>query len=124
MAEFQKPERTWRNKFGDAFRGVAVGMRGQSSFLAHLVIAVFVLAFGVWLGLTRTQWAIIVLCITVVLAAEFFNRGLELLAKAIDTSFNPVIRDALDVASAAVLTCSLGAALAGSLVLIGELLAR
>ena len=51
-----------------------------------------------------------------VLAAEMFNSALESLARAITDRPHPLVRDALDIASAAVLVTALGAAAVGLLI--------
>ena len=38
------------------------------------------------LRIDRTQWCVLVLCITIVLTAEMFNSALEHLARAVDRS--------------------------------------
>ena len=40
----------WIRKFGNAFRGVRTGIRGQNSFVVHLPMGVLVVAAGVWLA--------------------------------------------------------------------------
>lgn len=106
---------SWRRKFHHAFRGFKCGIRGQSSFAVHFFVAAMVMAAGVTLGLTLTRWLIVLLCITLVLAAEMFNSALEHLARAINDSYDPHLRDALDIGSAAVLITAVGAALIGGL---------
>jgi diacylglycerol kinase (ATP) len=65
----------------------------------------------------------LVLCITVVQAAELFNSALECLAKAIDTNHNPHIADALDLAGGAVLVTAIGAATVGAIVFVARAIA-
>ena len=107
----------WVRKFACAFRGVAVGVRGENSFVVHGVATAAVLAAGVWLQLPQLQWLLLVLCIATVLSAELFNSALERLARAISAEDHPDIRDALDVASAAVLIAAVGAAIVGLVLL-------
>jgi len=111
-------KRTWVAKFRDAFRGVREGVSEQHSFAAHFTIAALVLTAA---GLLRidslTEWAILILCITVVLTAEMFNSSLESLALAITDETHPHIRDALDIGSAAVLLAAIGSAVIGILIL-------
>lgn len=115
--EFHAPDRTWRQKFRDAFRGVKLGIHDQSSFYFHFLAAAAVLAAAAFLRLNLIAWAVLVLCISSVLAAEMFNTALEHLAKAVDRSHNPHIANSLDIGSAAVLMASLGAAAAGAILL-------
>jgi len=113
---------SWRAKFSHAFRGVRRGIMGQSSFRVHLPAAIVVLIVGFSLPLSRTDLAILCLCITGVLAAELMNSALESLAQAITREHDPRIADALDIASGAVLVTAIGAAWVGSIVLLLPLL--
>jgi len=111
--------RSWKQKFADAFRGLREGVRAGSSFLAHFFIAAAVLLAAAALRMDALQWSVLLLCITGVLAAEMFNSALESMARAITAEENPHIRDALDIASGAVLTAALGSVAVG-LVLFGH----
>ena len=119
----EKPrrKRSWPKKFADAFRGVWVGVRGQSSFRVHFFFAAAVIACAVGMGMPRVEWCVLLLCIALVLTAELFNSALELLAKAITDEHDPRLADALDIGSAAVLVASIGAALVGSILFLHRL---
>lgn len=108
----------WFEKFARAFRGVGVGVgaagRGSwrtNSFLVHLPAAVGIVVCGLISNLSSIEWCVLTFCIVAVFSAELFNTSLEFLARAIDEQDNPWIRDALDVASGAVLVVSCGAAI-------------
>lgn len=118
--ERKRSVRTWSAKFGDAFRGLALGLRGQSSFHVHLLIAILVLLAAAALGLDVVRWLVLLLCITLVLTAELFNSALELLAKAVTAQEDPHVGSALDVAAAAVLVASAGAAMIGAIVFLSH----
>jgi len=111
-------ERSWSVKFGDAFRGIKLGIRGQSSFFVHFFVAAAVVAAGVVLGVDLVEWCLLLLCITGVLTAEMFNSALEHLARAVDRSENRHLGSALDIGSAAVLTASIGASLVGAIIFV------
>ena len=87
----------------------------------ELVLFVGVIAAALAMGMTLVEWAILLVCVTAVLTAEMFNSALESLARALDKSSNPHIRDALDIASAAVLVCAVGAAVVGALIFLRKL---
>lgn len=115
-------QRTWSEKFGDAFHGVKAGVRGQSSFFVHFFVAALVLAAAAALGVrSLAEWGVLLLCITVVLSAEMFNSAIESLARAITRDVDPHVGTALDIGSAAVLLASIGAALVGSILLANRL---
>ncbi len=115
-------DRSWTNKFGDAFHGLKEGVRGQSSFFVHLFAAAAVIVAAIVLRIDDpTQWCLLLLCIAVVFSAEMFNSALESLAKAITDQFDPHVRTALNVGSAAVLIASIGAALVGAIIFLTRL---
>jgi diacylglycerol kinase len=103
-------------KFTDAFRGLARAVRTQSSFAVHLAVAAAVVAVAAILRVTPVEWCLLVAAIGGVLAAELFNTAVEALSRALDAGHHPRIRDALDIASAAVLVASLTAATIGMIV--------
>ncbi|MDG2382846.1 MAG: diacylglycerol kinase [Pirellulaceae bacterium] len=112
-----KRNSSWSHKFLCAFRGLRIGSQGQSSFFVHLPMACFVLAAAAQLRVTTIEWCVLVLCITIVIAAELINGALETIARAITLEHNSHIRDALDIGSAAVLVAALGSVVVGGLIL-------
>ena len=107
----------WSKKFGYALRGCIVAFRQEDSFAVHLPMAFMVLAYGIMVGLGRTEWLLLVLCVAIVISAELFNSSIERLATTITQEVHPSIRDALDMAAGAVLVVSIGAALVGLIIL-------
>ena len=109
--------RHWSAKFLHAFRGLRLGVKGQSSFAAHFVMAVLVVVAAVILQVPAVHWLLLLLCITMVLSAEFFNSALEWLAQAITEIHDDRIGNALDIGSAAVLITAIGSAIVGITIL-------
>lgn len=110
-------KRSLIRRFGSAFRGWRRGVRAESNFFVHLFVAALVVAAGLVLGVSWLEWCLLALCIASVLAAEMFNTALEHLAKAVTREHDEMIRDALDISSAAVLLTAIGAAVVGLTVL-------
>lgn len=106
----------WIAKFGNAFRGLASGVAGESSFLVHCGAAATVVVAGFICRLSLVHWSLVVLCIGTVLAAELFNTALERLTRVIVDTHDERIGTALDIASAAVLVIAIAAAVCGALV--------
>ena len=119
----ERASRTWAAKFRDAFRGVAIAVRGSSSFAVHLIAAVAVIGAAAALNLERLEWCILCGCIAAVLAAESLNSALESLARAVSDQYHPRVRDALDMGSGAVLVAALGAAAIGAMIFLPRLVA-
>jgi diacylglycerol kinase len=115
--------RPWTRKFADAFRGLKRAVRSQSSFAVHLAVAACVVAVAAVLGVSAGEWCLLAGAIAMVLAAEIFNSSVESLARALGPGWNPRVRDALDMASGAVLVVACGAAVIGLIVFGSRLVA-
>ena len=115
MASFG--HRGWGEKFKTAFLGVKTGMVGQSSFYIHVPVAIMVVALMLMLRLDCFRCGILLICIANVIGFELLNSALEKLAKAIDQEFNEWVRDALDIASAAVLVVAMFSVVVGVIIL-------
>lgn len=63
--------------FRFAFTGITEAIKAERNFKIHLVMALLAVLLGLIVGLTRIEWAIIVLVIFVILAAELFNSAIE-----------------------------------------------
>ena len=119
------PERYWAYKFRNAFRGTWQEVRQDRSFRVHFSFAAAVIVCAALLQITGNfsliEWCLLLVCITVVLAAEVFNSALEAMAKAITDERDPRIGAALDLGSAAVLIASIGAAVVGTIIFLFRL---
>ncbi|MDR2169930.1 MAG: diacylglycerol kinase family protein [Planctomycetaceae bacterium] len=111
---FKRNKRTWANKFRDAFYGLILSFKGQSSYHAHFAGAAGVILAAFLIGnFDVIRWSIIIICVAMVITTEMLNTSIENLAKAITKKYNPKIKLALDIASGAVLLISFGAAITG-----------
>ena len=119
--EFKPTPHTFVNKFRFAFRGIAVGGRSQSSFVVHLVAATLVIGFGAWLQSNSGRMVPTRVMHCDCRALELINSSIESLARAIDRQHNENLRDALDIASGAVLVGAIGTAVVGVMILLPRL---
>ena len=108
--------RAWSRKFADAFRGCSRAFRSQSSFAVHVTVAVAVVIVAAVFRVTAVEWCLLALAIGGVLVAEVFNTAIESLARGPGSRRHPRLRDALDMASAAVLVAAGTAAVVGLIV--------
>jgi diacylglycerol kinase len=113
----RRQRRPWRAKFGDAARGVKLGVRGHSSFFVHFFCTALVVAAGVALECSVVEWGLLFGCIGTVLTAELFNSALETLFHGLDADTKQRLSGVLDIAAGAVLLASVTAAVVGALVL-------
>ena len=110
--------------FRHAFAGWWYMLRTQRNAWIHAVISTAVFALGLWLGLGRLEWALLVLTIGLVWMAEFVNTSLEAVVDLASPNLHPLAKVGKDVAAAAVLVGSLTAVLVGLLILGPPLWAR
>ncbi len=116
-SRWELPKRGWYKKFAHAFVGLFDGIDGQRSFIIHLPVALLVILLAAFFGISLERWCLLLICIAMVISAELFNSGIELLCKSISSEYDENIRRALNIASGAVLVLSIFAALIGSLIL-------
>ena len=110
--------------FQYAFAGWWYVLRTQHNAWIHAVATVCVFALGLWLGLSRIEWAILILAITAVWMTEFINTALEAIVDIASPEFHPLAKVAKDVAAAAVLVGACAAVLIGLLIMGPPLWAR
>ena len=103
--------------FKYAFSGVSHVLRTQPNARIHLSAALVVIVVGLWLGLNRTEWAIIALTIGSVLAAESLNTVAEAAVDLATGEYHPLAKTAKDVAAGAVLLMAITAVIVGLLIL-------
>ncbi|MFN4261857.1 MAG: diacylglycerol kinase [Gemmataceae bacterium] len=117
-----KPRRPWSGKFGDALRGLKLGIRGHSSFCVHFFFAALVIAAAIVLTCDLLEWCLLLGCIGLVLTAELFNSAIETLFRGLDEAAKARVAGCLDIAAGAVLLASGTALVVGLLVFVPRLL--
>jgi diacylglycerol kinase len=103
--------------FRYAFSGWAYVIRTQRNAWIHALISVAVFVVSFWLRLNRVEWAIIILTVALVWAAEFANTALEAVVDLASPEKHPLAKVGKDVGAAAVLIAALTAVLVGLLIL-------
>jgi diacylglycerol kinase len=104
--------RTFR-KFGCAFRGIAEAIRIENTFKFHLMAAIAAIVLGFLLRITPDEWAVLILVIGLVLAAEMFNTVVELLVRMMTHEHNRLARQLLDISAGAVLVSCIASVIVG-----------
>lgn len=104
------------DSFRYAFQGIADLIRTQPNTWIHSGISLVVVGAGFYFGLSRQEWAAIILCIAMVFALEAMNTALEYLTDLVSPGYHPLAGKAKDVAAAAVLLAAFGAAAVGLLI--------
>ena len=87
----------------------------------HCVAAITVIVAGFLVALTAWEWIVILVCVGLVISAECMNTALERLADRISPELHPLIKQAKDCGSAAVLVLAATASAVGLIVFIPKL---
>jgi diacylglycerol kinase len=115
LAALQKINRV--QSFRYAFAGLWHTLKTQRNAQIHVIIALIVVVLGLWLKISRTEWAIIILTMGFVLATEMLNTVAETAMDYATTDFDPQVKIVKDVAAGAVLVAAITAVMVGLLIL-------
>ncbi len=114
----------WLAKRARAFRHAGRGvilLLGEDHGRIHAVATVVVVLLGLWLGLSGTEWALLAICIALVLGAEAINSAVERVVDLVSPEWHALARDAKDLAAGAVLIMAIAAAVVGLIVFLPHL---
>ena len=103
--------------FGYAFAGIGYALKTQPNTWIHMIVTILCVIVGLWLGIERRDWALLVLTIAVVWAAELVNTAVESVVDMSMPDVHPLAKAAKDVAAGAVLVTAMGAIIVGLLIL-------
>lgn len=97
--------------FRVACEGILHAIRTERNMRLHLLSAMFVFIFAIWLQPTKLETLILLGWVIAVLSLELVNTAIERTVDLVTTDFHPLAKQAKDVAAGAVLVASIGAAM-------------
>ena len=107
--------------FQHAYQGIVAAVRTQRNLRFHFLAALGVLIAGLILGVSALEMAVLVLTICFIFVVEMLNTALEFVVDLVTKEYQPLAKLAKDISAGAVLVSSVGAVLAGLLVLADDL---
>ena len=119
-----QPRQSRAASFYHAFHGIWHVLRTQPNAWIHAVATASAIVLGLWLRLSRIEWAILALTIGLVWTAEFINTALEAAVDLASPDIHPLAKIGKDVGAAAVLVAAIISVVIGLLVLGPPLWAR
>lgn len=90
-----------------ALAGITYVVRTQRNIRIELMIALAATLAGVFFRITAVEWALVILCIGMVLSAELINTVVELAVDLLSPQFHPLAKIAKDAGAGAVLVAAL-----------------
>ena len=103
--------------FRHAFRGLFYVLKTQRNAWIHSGIAAVAFVLGIWLKISFSDWAVMILTTAMVFMAEFVNTSIEAVVDLASPNKHPLAKIGKDVGAAAVLVAAFAAVLVGLLVL-------
>lgn len=107
--------------FGYAFAGLRVFFLHENNARVHLLAALAAILVGFWLQISSIEWALVLLSIGSVWAAEAFNTALEKLCDLVEPDIHPRIKIIKDLAAAAVFFTAVMAACIGIIIFLPKI---
>ncbi|MCS1350474.1 diacylglycerol kinase family protein [Mechercharimyces sp. CAU 1602] len=100
----------WIAKLVKSFRFALEGLKytlvTQRNMRIHIVVALGVLFFSLFLPIKKTEVLLLFMAIVLVLVAELFNTVVEAVVDMVTKEYHPLAKVAKDVAAGAVLLCA------------------
>jgi diacylglycerol kinase (ATP) len=114
MADFTIAARI--KSVGYALAGIATMLRSQHNAWIHLAATIAVVLLAFWFAVSAAEWVALIIAVVIVWCAEALNTAFELLCDVASPEFHPLVKQAKDVAAAAVLIAAIGAMAVGLLI--------
>lgn len=104
--------------FADASKGLAYLFRSQFNARVELIITCLIIIAGFSFGISPAEWALVLLCVALVLGLEGINTAFEILADKLHPGSDPEIGKAKDVAAGAVFVATILSAVIGLVIFV------
>ncbi len=115
----KKEIRKLKDSFSFALRGLKLCIHGERNFRVHLTAAFYVTIFALMGQADAGQLAALCLCFGLTMSAELLNTAIERLCDKQASGYDMLVRDAKDIAAAAVFVCAAACVAVGVCIFIG-----
>lgn len=119
--EKPKKEKNFISSFNYAVEGIIYSLMSQNNMRAHYVFAVVVIIGMLFFDLTRVEFALVFVSITLVVTAELINTAIESVVDLVTQEYHPLAKVAKDVSAGAVVVTAVNALVVGYLVFYNRL---
>lgn len=106
MKKDEMKNQPFHKRMGYAFHGLYAALFNERSFRKQVILGVLAISYFAWLNIPLIWWAIMILYISAILAAELMNSAVEKLIDHIHPEIHPVIKTVKDTLAASVLVVS------------------
>src|ERR1044071_6061821 len=106
--------------FFDNVKYASAGIRSffstEKNGRAQGIIALIVIGFSFFFGITPVEWVLVLGCIALVLCLEMVNSAIEKVCNRMTTDYNPAVKTIKDIAAGSVLFAAIITAVAGTII--------
>lgn len=107
---------SWKN----AFIGIWYVIKTGTNSKVQMVIAIIVIALGIFFKVSITDWLFLTFAIMLVFIAEVVNTAIEETVNLVTKEFNPIAKIAKDVAAGAVVLSAINAVIIAILIILNK----
>lgn len=117
-----KPQHPFKSKsflhsLGYALNGIKTVLQTEPNFRTHTVLTVLVTAAGLYFHVTHTEWALLILCTTLMLVVEALNTAIEYMVDIwAEGYYSERAKLVKDIAAGACLMTALGTTITGIII--------
>ena len=91
----------------NSLNGLIYAYLNEQSLTLHVFATIFVLGSGFYFGISKMQWAILVVVMAIIIIAELLNTAIEAVVDLVTDEYHELAKIAKDCASAAAFVASL-----------------
>ena len=111
------------NSFKYAIKGIGL-LFTEPNAKIHLGITILTIAGGFFFSVSLLEWCILILTISIVLAAEALNTSIEYLTDLVSPNHHPLAGKTKDIAAGAVLIVAIGAVIVACIIFLPKIYNR
>ena len=98
----------WRRRLVEAERGLTEGVRTDSTLFVHFFIATLVMTAALVFGISRIEWALLILSFAMVFSAEMFHLAMRAIFRHLGPHLTEPMQSARRIATAGVFFTIIG----------------
>lgn len=117
----RQPKSSFWRSLTVALGGAATVLRTERNAQIEGVIALIAVALGLWLGISRSEWAVIFTLIALVLGLEMVNTAIEAAVDLAHPALHPLAKKAKDSAAGAVVVAAIASVAVGLVIFLPRL---
>lgn len=102
--------------FKYAFSGIKEALKTEPNLKFHFITALAVVFLGLFLGISKTDWVVVIFLIGLVISVELTNTAIEAVVDSFIDKQHPGAKLAKDISAGAVLTVSITAFIIGLII--------